>query len=92
MTPALLEDRIRSSAVVPEDLPVGRGERGDGQSQSARIGADEEIHMIMGQKAQDILLRELRLAPIIQGEQPEREPRPCGAERKFSLSPDVLNP
>jgi hypothetical protein len=65
MTPAPLEDRIRGSAVVPENLPVGLSEGHDGQRQAARIGADEEIHMILGQEAPDVLLREALPALLI---------------------------
>ena len=37
---------------------MGLSEGRDGQRQATRIGADEKIHMILGQKAQDVLLRE----------------------------------
>ena len=78
--------------MVPENLSVSLSEGRDGQSQATRIGADEEIHMILGQKAQDVLLREARPAPVIEDEQSERAARPCEPQRKSARFGDVIEP
>lgn len=48
--------------------------------------------MILGQQAQDVLLREARSAPVIEDEQSERAARPCEPQRKSSRFGDVINP
>jgi len=48
--------------------------------------------MILGQKAQDVLLREARPAPVIEDEQSERAGRPCEFQRKSSRFGDVIDP
>ncbi len=48
--------------------------------------------MILGQKAQDVLLREALPAPVIEDEQSELAARPCEPKRKSSRFGDVINP
>ena len=48
--------------------------------------------MILGQEAQDVLLREARPAPVIEDEQSERAARPCGPQGKSSRFGDIINP
>ncbi len=48
--------------------------------------------MILGQKAQDVFLREARAAPVIEDEQSERAARPCEPQRKSARFGDVIDP
>ena len=48
--------------------------------------------MILGQKAQDVVLREARPARVIKDKQSERAARPCGPQRKSARPGDVINP
>ena len=48
--------------------------------------------MILGQKAQDVLLRKALPAPVIEDEQSERAARPCEPQRKSARFGDVIGP
>jgi hypothetical protein len=48
--------------------------------------------MILGQEAQDVLLRKACSAPVIEDEQSERAARPCEPQRKSPRLGDVIGP
>ena len=82
--PTLLEDGVRRPAVVPENLSCGSDDGGDRQDQSARVRADENIDVFLGQEPPHVLPRDTRAAPVVENDQVRRGSVPG--------SPHVVDP
>jgi len=87
-----LGNRVGRAAVVPEDLPVRRGEGRDGKSRCAPIRSEKEIHALLGQQPRDVLPSVSRAACLVEGDEAEWAVRSIPTDLQAARAHAVLHP